>query len=231
MISSARSSASSSQSVADAVGTGAPQARTGSGGENVGGGAIDWSQVYKDMQNNFEQAMAPRAGQTIIGGITGSQTMGTITNRDYSEQASAYRKANNISDKQWQMMQAANAFRRFSTGTPNTSKEGMRKIGGGFMSMLHDNEAVIPLPDGRSVPVTLKSRAIPGGGSSGGRGDGETKIVLNMNITTADAESFSRSKRQIEQDMLFSLRKVRDELGMPKSPDLTNVVKRNGGEF
>lgn len=41
--------------------------------------------------------------------------------------------------------------RRYATGSPNASRD----AGGGFMAMLHPDEAVIPLPDGRSVPVDL----------------------------------------------------------------------------
>jgi tape measure domain-containing protein len=39
----------------------------------------------------------------------------------------------------------------FATGSPNASKD----VRGGFQATLHPDEAVIPLPDGRSVPINL----------------------------------------------------------------------------
>lgn len=81
---------------------------------------------------------------------------------------------------------AFNNAPHFSEGTPNTS---------GIPSILHPNEAVIPLTKGRKVPVEMGDAA--GGGT-----------VINMpqtfQINTPDAESFRRSRDQIAADMARS---------------------------
>lgn len=81
---------------------------------------------------------------------------------------------------------AFNNAPHFSEGTPNTS---------GIPSILHPNEAVIPLTKGRKVPVEMGDSA--GGGT-----------VINMpqtfQINTPDAESFRRSRDQIAADMARS---------------------------
>lgn len=46
----------------------------------------------------------------------------------------------------------------FATGSPNASKDLMS--GGGFNAVLHPDEAVIPLPDGRSVPMQLPDQLL-----------------------------------------------------------------------
>jgi len=52
------------------------------------------------------------------------------------------------------------------------------------------NEAYVPLPDGRSIPVSMK--------------DGGSKTVINninFNISTPNADSFRKSERQIKEQM------------------------------
>ncbi|PTX51232.1 tail tape-measure protein [Gemmobacter caeni] len=72
----------------------------------------------------------------------------------------------------------------FAEGTANTS---------GIPAVLHDNEAVIPLSRGRKVGVELN-----GGTSTGG-------TIINapqtITITTPDADSFRRSKKQVAADL------------------------------
>jgi hypothetical protein len=45
---------------------------------------------------------------------------------------------------------------------------------GGYSAMLHGTEAVVPLPDGRTIPVTIR------GGMGGGGGD---NITLNISVS------------------------------------------------
>jgi len=71
----------------------------------------------------------------------------------------------------------------FSEGTANTS---------GIPAVLHPNEAVIPLSKGRKIPVDL-------GGAEGVAG-GNTVNHFKWEITTPDADSFRRSKSQIQND-------------------------------
>jgi len=84
----------------------------------------------------------------------------------------------------------ASAFRHaphYSQGTANTS---------GIPAILHPNEAVVPLSGGRKIPVELGD-AEAGGGK-----------VINQNfafsIQSPDADSFRRSRQQIEADMAMS---------------------------
>lgn len=55
------------------------------------------------------------------------------------------------------------------------------------------NEAYVPLPDGRSIPVVQK-----GGGKS-------TSIVVNMTVVAKDADSFQQSKGQIAGSLALEL--------------------------
>jgi hypothetical protein len=76
----------------------------------------------------------------------------------------------------------------YAEGTPNTS--------GGIPAILHDNEAVIPLSRGRSIPVEMR------GGKSGdseGASAGPN-ITINMH-GIKDFDTFRRSKSQLEADM------------------------------
>ncbi len=80
------------------------------------------------------------------------------------------------------------AFRHapsYANGTANTS---------GIPSVLHPNEAVIPLSRGRKVAVDL-------GDSAGG-----TTLVQHMNFTfpNSDADSFRRSRTQVEASMAMA---------------------------
>jgi tape measure domain-containing protein len=85
----------------------------------------------------------------------------------------------------------------FAVGTPNTSRDGIPAI-------LHPNEAVIPLPDGRRVPVEMR------GGSGGG------DITVNMTVVTKDADSFRKSKDQLMQELRSELERTDRNLGTPR---------------
>lgn len=71
----------------------------------------------------------------------------------------------------------------YAQGTANTS---------GIPAVLHPNEAVIPLSKGRKVPVEM------GGEVVGSRVFNQT---INQTITTPDADSFRKSKKQIANEM------------------------------
>jgi tape measure domain-containing protein len=84
----------------------------------------------------------------------------------------------------------------FAEGTPNTS-------GNGIPAILHPDEAVIPLPDGRRVPVEVR------GGGGGG------PITVQMTVVTKDADSFRKSKDQITQELAAELARTQRNLGTP----------------
>jgi hypothetical protein len=80
---------------------------------------------------------------------------------------------------------------RVASGSPNAFAD---MTGGGFPAILHPNAAVIPLPDGRSVPVTLK------GGSSPGVGGSKRPVVhihSNITVNAKDPAAFHASKDRL----------------------------------
>lgn len=124
---------------------------------------------------------------------------------------------------------------KFAAGTPNTSSTG----NGAFMAMLHPDEAVIPLPDGRRVPVDLRmpadydsplrkatfrpntqttsnSNATAGGG----------RIQVNMYINTPDVGSFRSSEDQILKDLATKLERATSRIGTGASVDDPTVRRK-----
>lgn len=87
----------------------------------------------------------------------------------------------------------------FAEGTANTS--------GGIPSVLHPNEAVIPLTRGRKVAVEMgddsgskRQENIDNVSSTGMR----DRPTINVNITTPDPNAFRKSKRQVQMDLASS---------------------------
>jgi len=83
---------------------------------------------------------------------------------------------------------------QFAEGTPNTGSYGR----GGIPSILHPNEAVIPLSRGRKVPVEMnapKEKESQSEFAASSRGGGNT---FNLNLTgLKSADDFKRNQRQI----------------------------------
>jgi tape measure domain-containing protein len=85
----------------------------------------------------------------------------------------------------------------FAEGTPNTGSYGR----GGIPSVLHPNEAVIPLSRGRKVPVEMNMRTNKASSSEFGANSG---VVNNFSLQlhgVKDADGFKKSKRQIQATM------------------------------
>jgi hypothetical protein len=82
----------------------------------------------------------------------------------------------------------------YAEGTPNTS--------GGIPTMLHENEAVIPLSRGRAVPVQLN------GGGAGGEGGNTTINKLSVNLQAKDHDSFRKNSAQVGADMSRAMGRV-----------------------
>ncbi|MEQ8308000.1 MAG: tape measure protein [Hoeflea sp.] len=103
------------------------------------------------------------------------------------------------------------AFRRmphYAEGTANTGPYGSQ----GIPSVLHPNEAVIPLTRGRKVPVEMASSE-PSGNSQqsefqSSRAGGPT--VFNLNLSgLKSADDFKRSQRQISQKLSSAQERTR----------------------
>lgn len=139
--------------------------------------------------------------------------------------------------------------RSFRGGSPNASKDTY----GGFTATLHPDEAVIPLPDGRSVPVVFpqqlldrmgmgdsavarrRSRRDTSGDAERGdafrrdNGGRPTQVVVNMTIQAQDVSSFRNSKQQIMQELRANLDQATKNIGMtPRSDDPTRRLGKNG---
>lgn len=119
----------------------------------------------------------------------------------------AIKKAQSQEQRSNLLLQRKNVL-GFATGTPNAFEDTMR--GGGFLATLHPDEAVIPLPDGRSVPVKLPDRMMEEirsagrGGmqrSAGGQPAQGNTYIINMDVKTADAASFRKGQEQIVAEL------------------------------
>jgi hypothetical protein len=65
----------------------------------------------------------------------------------------------------------------------------------GYPATLHGTEAIVPLPDGRSIPVTLQ-------GMKGGMG-GNTNITINVSGVSGDGRKLAR---QISEEVTRAFR-------------------------
>lgn len=109
----------------------------------------------------------------------------------------------------------------FATGSPNAFDDIMN---GGARAIIHPDEAVIPLPDGRSVPVDFGSALDEQLTSlrediKRTRGGGSGAITINMTVNTPDADSFRRSSDQITQDLRTRLDKAARQIGVRNTRD------------
>jgi hypothetical protein len=77
----------------------------------------------------------------------------------------------------------------FWAGAPHFAEGGTTLPGGAMPAVLHQNEAVVPLSRGRSIPVELNG--------AGGGGDTHYHNTVKMNVTPKDADSFRRNHAQI----------------------------------
>ena len=127
----------------------------------------------------------------------------------------------------WTLTGDSGARGSFAMGSPNASRD----MGGGFTATLHPDEAVIPLPDGRAVPVdisgldalrprfdpdierkdTSTSRAESTSGSNGAGGRGN--VTVHMTVNAKDANSFRQSQDQIVQELQTKLTNATRTLG------------------
>jgi tape measure domain-containing protein len=128
-------------------------------------------------------------------------------------------------------------FSPYASGSPNAWKDEK----GGFAAILHPNEAVIPLPDGRSVPVDMPSsfmdhisRLVSEGDartadsmrSSGNRVRGEVIVnaPISINIQAKDVDSFNASRDQLMRDLQRQLDRAMRRVG--RATDVEDPTKR-----
>lgn len=127
----------------------------------------------------------------------------------------------------------------YKMGSPNAS---MDERGGGFTAVLHKDEAVIPLPDGRSVPVSFPRgfmedsidnsrdddrRPQRAGGTTPSSSGGRPVYNITMNIQTPDADSFRRSQGQMVNELRTKLDRSKTRNG-PARPAIDDPTKRVG---
>jgi tape measure domain-containing protein len=128
----------------------------------------------------------------------------------------------------------------FADGSPNA----YRDTQGGFNAILHPDEAVIPLPDGRSVPVHFPDDPLERvrdyidrfssdgetarfGDSEGRERGGGVTVVVNMTVNATDAGSFKKSQAQLMQELHANIQKaVRDVGTVRKGADDIVTVRR-----
>lgn len=119
---------------------------------------------------------------------------------------------------------------KFAAGTPNTS------LGTGISAIVHPNEAIIPLPDGRRVPVELREPAdkyspLRRATEPGTRTPTTTQasrtgpVTVNMYINTPDAKSFQSSQDQMLTDLQTKIERARSRIGFGGSVDDPTVRK------
>ena len=78
----------------------------------------------------------------------------------------------------------SNAPVSFWSGAPHLS-EGSPNVGSGIRAILHDNEAVVPLSRGRSVPVDMSNAPT--------QSAGDTHYHMNTKVVAKDADLFRQS--------------------------------------
>lgn len=108
-----------------------------------------------ELMNDLKEAAeaAFKASQTASGAGSGG-----------SADISAQREGGYAGDRLASQMVSLDAFKgapKFAEGTANTSRYLSRVSGGGIPSILHPNEAVVPLSRGRSIPVDLSMAMQP----------------------------------------------------------------------
>lgn len=111
----------------------------------------------------------------------------------------------------------------FATGSPNVFDDAT--TGRGAQVTIHPDEAVIPLPDGRSVPVSLP-RSFQDRTVSRDNDARRPTINVTMNITTPDANSFRQSEQQIIDALRGKLERSARTLGPAKAATIEDPTRR-----
>jgi tape measure domain-containing protein len=201
---------------------GAGYANTSTGSETMFGGFENWGFNLSDMIDNS----APEVSRGIL-------------DANYDWSAAGYWGSPSPYIQSYPTTLGSNAI--FADGSPNA----YRDTQGGFNAILHPNEAVIPLPDGRSVPVHFPddplervrdyidrfssdgNTARVGDTEGRERGNGGVTVIVNMTVNATDAGSFKKSQSQLMQELHANMQKaVRDVGTIRKGADDIVTVRR-----
>lgn len=234
---------------------------SGGGGSFGGTGAYSGSSVVDKIQAQLNRQLAeinaaatstkpalggPISGLTMVNGKVVAH--GSIAY--YQEVAKVMQAQNDLilaeiaagfySDADLQKLLSTLESKRglgFASGSPNASKD----MSGGFTATLHPDEAVIPLPDGRSVPVQLPSsfmerveqlvnegdaRVMNAARNSGTSRSGGITLHAPINITihAKDVESFRASQDQIMRELQKGLDRAVRNIG--RQSDIDDPTRR-----
>ena len=80
----------------------------------------------------------------------------------------------------------------------------------GYPAILHGTEAVVPLPDGKNIPVEMINNKQ--------RGEGTNNVVVNVNMETGEASTERQEGRDINQLGRLVATAVQAELKHQKRP-------------
>lgn len=92
---------------------------------------------------------------------------------------------------------------------PSYAKGGMAKGSkSGYAAMLHGTEAVVPLPNGRAIPVDIRG-AIEGSQEQQGRGDGYSPVInISIDARGTKAEGDEKSAGRLGRQLSEAIKQV-----------------------
>lgn len=133
-----------------------------SGMENAVKGGDMFIRKLQDVKSNVEGVIASlnamkAAAEAALRAAIQAQNAGSSERSTGREGG----RADELIGRQRVNDSAFNNAPQFAEGTTNTSRHLSKVSGGGIPSILHPNEAVIPLSKGRSVPVELSMGKLP----------------------------------------------------------------------
>lgn len=184
-----------------------------------GGGGVRTS-IYDD--GSWSNVMKMTQGDTSVLGAKGA--------RAYLPGGTSMGSYNEPLQSAEGFMGAVKTARGYASGSPNASRDPR----GGFRATLHPDEAVIPLPDGRSVPVDLsgwkpENFELPAlratlennfdGGMSNSASQKGINVVVTMNINTQDAGSFRKSEDQMMRELKTKIDRAIRNIGSTSPVD------------
>lgn len=178
------------------------------GGGSMGAGIVDPSTLSPKEAWELAHGMLPDGWTKLIekaGAGTGGYNISYVI---FDENGNQY------------MGMGGSSAIGFAKGSPNAFDDAMN---GGANVTIHPDEAVVPLPDGRSVPVdfgsSLDARLAELAAAVTARPDKKQNtrergdVYVNMTVNTPDADSFRRSSDQLAQELRAKMDKATRQFG------------------